>query len=628
MISIDIKHCEAQERSDNLTRSIVFVDLETTGGNATHDRITEIGVVEVGPSGIESWSTLVDPGISISPAIEHLTGISNHMVRHQPSFREVAEALAQRLDGKLLVAHNARFDYGFLKNEFKRAGIRFKADTLCTVRLSRALFPRAERHGLDALIARLGLQTKGRHRALADADLLWQFWQKIHTLYPVDVVETAVKSLIRHASLTETPTPALPEGALGALAALPAGPGVYVLYGDNDLPLYVGKSDNLKRGITAHFSGDYRLAKEMRIAQQIRRIECRPTAGALGTLLLEAQLVKRLAPAHNRLLHRQTVLYAWQWPHHALRPLLVSSKTVDFAHTPGLYGAFTSKLKAGEVLRRLADAHQLCHFVLGLEKAHGSDGCSGYRIKRCPGCCVGEETSATHTQRAIQALDTLRLKTWPYAGPVALFEAANTVDDARYPRPDGLGMKVHDVACDKVHEMVHPVVGDPARDSARDPAHNFTHIAADAVGYDTSHGTSHGTSYDTAYNTTYDTSGATNETSAQPVDQLPTTTGQWHLIDNWCYLGSVEHQHQITAYLERTATVASFDHDIYAIVTRHQLAKELPVHQLATVSSFELSPPQAAEAGTKTPPRPSRGVTVKKAAHKTPTAIAQLAFDL
>lgn len=218
-----------------LARPIVFVDLETTGSDATADRITEIGVVEASTAGIERWSVLVDPGVPVPPFVARLTGIDDAMLRGQPSFESLAPALAERLDGKLFVAHNARFDYGFLKNEFRRAGIAFRADTLCTVRLSRALFPSVERHGLDALIARLNLAPQGRHRALADADLLWQFWQKIHELYSQELVDAAVKALVKRASLPA----ALPEGALDAL---PSSPGVYLFHGDDDVPLYVGKA--------------------------------------------------------------------------------------------------------------------------------------------------------------------------------------------------------------------------------------------------------------------------------------------------------------------------------------------------------------------------------------------------
>ena len=150
-------------------QTIVFVDLETTGGSTTADRITEVGIVEMGPEGVSEWSSLVNPQMSIPPFIERLTGISNAMVQDAPTFAEIAPELIQRLSGKLFVAHNARFDYGFLKNEFKRLNLPFRADVLCTVKLSRRLFPQEYKHNLDAIISRHALVAESRHRALADA---------------------------------------------------------------------------------------------------------------------------------------------------------------------------------------------------------------------------------------------------------------------------------------------------------------------------------------------------------------------------------------------------------------------------------------------------------------------------
>src|ERR1700693_4895500 len=118
---------------------IVFVDLETTGATATADRITEIGIVEVSDRGVSEWSSLVNPEARISEFIERLTGISNAMVATAPTFASLADEVMARLQGRLFIAHNARFDYGFLKNEFKRAGQNFRATVLCTVKLSRKL---------------------------------------------------------------------------------------------------------------------------------------------------------------------------------------------------------------------------------------------------------------------------------------------------------------------------------------------------------------------------------------------------------------------------------------------------------------------------------------------------------
>ncbi|HUJ01216.1 MAG TPA: 3'-5' exonuclease, partial [Usitatibacter sp.] len=101
--------------------AIAFIDLETTGTAATRDRITEIGIVRVADGEFaDEWSTLVNPECSIPEDIRILTGITNEMVRDAPTFAEIRREVFERLDGHVFVAHNARFDYGFLKQEFRR----------------------------------------------------------------------------------------------------------------------------------------------------------------------------------------------------------------------------------------------------------------------------------------------------------------------------------------------------------------------------------------------------------------------------------------------------------------------------------------------------------------------------
>ena len=133
---------------------MVFIDLETTGANFARDRILEIGLVEVSNDGASEWSTLIAPGVPVSSFITGLTGIDDAMVAGAPAFERIATELRERLQGKLLVAHNARFDYGFLKAEFARLGVDFRSPVLCTVKLSRKLAPKAGRHNLDTLIER------------------------------------------------------------------------------------------------------------------------------------------------------------------------------------------------------------------------------------------------------------------------------------------------------------------------------------------------------------------------------------------------------------------------------------------------------------------------------------------
>ena len=277
-----------------LDAPLAIVDLETTGANASWDRITEIALIEVDDGEISGeWSTLVDPQTAIPPAIQALTGISNDMVAGAPTFAELAHELHERLAGRVVVAHNAHFDYGFLRRAFERAGIRYAARTLCTVKLSRRLYPGHARHNLDSLIARHGLHCRARHRALGDADAVWQFLRAAAAEHGAEA--------LAHAALRVAKQPSLPANIERAeIDAVPETPGVYLFYGEGDAPLYVGKSVNMRSQVLSHFADDLRSPRKMRLAHEVRRIDWQHTAGELGALLREAELVKTLAPVFNR----------------------------------------------------------------------------------------------------------------------------------------------------------------------------------------------------------------------------------------------------------------------------------------------------------------------------------------
>ncbi len=399
---------------------LVFLDLETTGTNPVSDRITEIGLVEVDSHGQAThWSSLVNPEVGIPSFIQGLTGITNAMVREAPTFAELAPALHERLQGALFIAHNARFDYGFLRNAFSEAGLPYKSDVLCTVKLSRALFPQERKHNLDSLILRHGLQAQARHRALADADLLWQLWQQLHATLPAEKIEQSLQSLLQRPSLPSH----LPSDALDQI---PDTPGVYLFYDENDVPLYVGKSVHLRQRVLSHFNSDHKLYKDMRLSQQLHRIDWRETAGEVGALLLEAQLVKNLQPVHNRALRRQGDLCAWRLDEDmagGLTPVLTFARDADFGRAERLYGLFSSKRKAEGALRELAELHQLCLVQLGLESSGGPNKpCFAWQLKRCKGVCCGREASSFHRARLEAALAKLHVQAWPYAGPVGLIE--------------------------------------------------------------------------------------------------------------------------------------------------------------------------------------------------------------
>jgi DNA polymerase-3 subunit epsilon len=400
--------------------TLAFVDLETTGTHAAGDRITEVGVVRVDadPAGgeprVEEWSSLVDPGVPIPPFVQALTGITDAMVRAAPTFSSVAREVARRLDGCLFVAHNARFDFGFLKHEFARVGVPFSPRVLCTVRLSRRLDPDADGHGLDAVIARHGLDPGGRHRALGDARALWLFVRKLYATRPASDIEAAVKRLLRIPSLP----PQLPPDALDAI---PEGPGIYLFYGANPLPLYVGKSVHLRDRVASHFCADWQQESDARLSAEIRRIEVETTAGELGALLRESELIKTMLPAHNRALRRKQDAGVMTLDDDG-RPAFVRASSVDPATVPGAYGPYSSRRAMRMRLQALAAEHRLCWSRLGLERRDGP--CFARQLRKCEGACVGAEAVDVHDARLREALATEAIPAWPFAGPALVREAS------------------------------------------------------------------------------------------------------------------------------------------------------------------------------------------------------------
>jgi DNA polymerase-3 subunit epsilon len=274
--------------------TFAFLDIETTGGNPQRDRITEIGIRfwragEV----VGEWQTLLNPETRISGFIERLTGISNELVADAPLFSEIADELEQQLKGVIFVAHNARFDYGFIKSEFRKLDRAFSARVLCTVRLSRALYPEHSRHNMDALINRHNLPQVDRHRAMGDVSAMLAFFEHTLAEHGTDIVNQAIQRLLQRQS---TPSNVPPE----IFAELPQGPGVYRFYGDNDVLLYVGKSTNIAQRVASHFAGDHQSPRGLRMSESLRRVEFTETAGELGALLLELKQIKSLNPLYNR----------------------------------------------------------------------------------------------------------------------------------------------------------------------------------------------------------------------------------------------------------------------------------------------------------------------------------------
>ena len=406
-------------RAQALIGPVACVDLETTGGLAAHHRIIEVGIVLLdGGEIVEEWSTLVHPGWRIPSAIAAFTGIDDAMVAEAPPFEAVAAEVRRRLEGRLFVAHNARFDYGFLRAEFRRLGVRFSAPVLCTVRLSRMLYAEHPRHNLDALMERFELTCTARHRALGDAQVLPALLAAIERQRGEPAVHEAVVEASREPRLPAHLPPELADD-------LPDAPGVYLFRDEHDATIYVGRSRNVRGRVFDHFTGARRSDRHAELANRVRRVEWIETGGELGALFLEKRLLRELVPSGNRPLRNAAedcVIRLVQAADGLLPEVLpLADSDVDDDRQPA-FGPFRTERDARKALEGKAREAGLCLKALGLEAGEGS--CVAYQVQKCRGACIGREPRLLHDARLQLALASLRLKAWPFQGPIGIRERA------------------------------------------------------------------------------------------------------------------------------------------------------------------------------------------------------------
>ncbi|MBL7863383.1 MAG: 3'-5' exonuclease, partial [Cyclobacteriaceae bacterium] len=198
-----------------------IVDIETTGGYADNHRMTEIAIIHHdGMQVTGRFQSLINPGRRVPLFITGLTGITNDMVMEAPTFAEIAGEIFQQLKEKIFVAHNAHFDYSFLKKELDEAGIQWSSKKLCTVKLSRKIIPGLDSYSLGRLAESLGISIQDRHRAGGDADATARIFDLLLKRDDKGVITKALKRNSGEATLP-------PNLSKKEFDSLPASPGVY-----------------------------------------------------------------------------------------------------------------------------------------------------------------------------------------------------------------------------------------------------------------------------------------------------------------------------------------------------------------------------------------------------------------
>lgn len=400
-----------------LDQPLVFVDVETTGMSPGRARVIEVAAVRVeGNDIVDSFTSFVDPDTPIPYQITQITGITDGDIAGQPHFDDIADRLAQLFDGAVLVAHNARFDYSFLKHEFERCGLPFTPKQLCTVKLSRVLYPSMPRHRLADLIAYHDFTFTNRHRAYDDTLVLVQFWQKIQQDHSAETIADAVAR--------QFASPSIPRHLdADIIYALPTGPGVYIFEDEAGAPLYIGKSINIKKRVLSHFTRDTRESKEFKISQNIRHVSYVETTGELSALLLESTLIKQHMPLYNRMLRRVRSLTVTerQLDSHGYATLsLAHLDMTDVPNYPDIVAMHPRRSSAKSSLLTTIKTFDLCPKLCGLEKSRGA--CFSYQLGKCRGACIGKESPESYNRRVDAAYSGKSVDDWPYPGPIMLSE--------------------------------------------------------------------------------------------------------------------------------------------------------------------------------------------------------------
>lgn len=275
-----------------------IVDIETTGGNASGSRITEIAIIiHDGKNVIDRYETLVNPEKDIPLSIFGLTGINNEMVANAPIFDDISEKVLEMLTDRIFVAHNVNFDYSFVRHQLEQAGFKWTARKLCTVRAARKIKPGLPSYSLGKLCYSLNIPLENQHRAGGDADATAILFSQ---LLECDD-EGEIAKMVKMTSQDQRLPPNLPPDDFNNL---PEKPGVYYFYNQVKKVIYVGKAINLKKRVASHFSGHKINPQRQHFLRDIHGISFEVCATELMALLLECTEIKQLWPTYNRALKR------------------------------------------------------------------------------------------------------------------------------------------------------------------------------------------------------------------------------------------------------------------------------------------------------------------------------------
>lgn len=373
-----------------------IVDIETTGGHASANGITEVAIcLHDGKKITQRFSTLVNPRVDIPVYIRALTGITNEMVQEAPPFEDVAADIYHMLHGKIFVAHNVNFDYSFIRYHLAAAGYDLQCSKLCTVRLGRKIMPGMPSYSLGKLCRHLGIDNESRHRAAGDAEAT----AILFSMYLQQDSENHIADALKQRSREQVLPPNLPKSDIDQL---PFSPGVYYFHNEKGKVIYVGKAKNVKKRVCSHFSGNNPGPQRQEFLRNIHHITYQDCGTELIAFVLEAVEIKRLWPQYNRSLKRYEHaygLYTFEDQRGYLRLAVDKRRKL----TAPIYTC-NSLLDGRNLLLKLIDQFELCPKLCFIQT--NNEPCSGSNGVVC--ACEGMESPQDYNKKVNRAIDELK----------------------------------------------------------------------------------------------------------------------------------------------------------------------------------------------------------------------------
>lgn len=375
-----------------------IVDIETTGGHADSNGITEIAIyVHDGTKIIDEFSSLVNPQIPIPPFLENYTGITNQMVKTAPVFSKIAPKVYELLKDNIFIAHNVNFDYSFIHYQLQQNGLELNTSKLCTVRLSRTIFPGHKSYSLGNICAALGIPIANRHRAAGDAIATVKLFEKI-LAHDTDLF---IKSSLKKGSKEYLLPPNLPKEQF---EKLPHQTGVYYFHDNQGKIVYVGKAKDIQKRVGSHFTGNKTNKQKQDFLRSIFSISFTICATELMAFILESVEIKKHWPEYNRALKKlefNFAIYDYEDRNNYIRLAIDRVRK----HTVPLY-SFKTHAEALTMMSYLIEEFNLCPKLCGTNTS--KDNC--IVVKKgtgCRGACQQIETDKKYNKRVNEAISWL-----------------------------------------------------------------------------------------------------------------------------------------------------------------------------------------------------------------------------